>query len=409
MNILMINQPPFNRGDESAHKGLLRTLRKRMTSANIRFLYPMGDIESIRQYSKGIEGVEYLPSPEAFLKAGLFVWQGMHKGRTWLWHFHPLFQQYKNHYKWADVVVCAPGGICMGGFQDWHHIFLLKMAKYFHKPLVYYGRSFGPFPTETQSNREFKRVSLEMLNYFSFLSIRDHKTEVLAKELGISYIPTVDSAFLDSPSVYIPWEIRRAISGGDYMVFVPNYLRWHFAYKDIEHKTVVSFYSNVIKEIWNQYPELKIVMLPQLFCGSRYEVSDVEFFRDMAEDMSDERVVVVPDCYSSDVQQAIIKEAKFLIGARYHSIVFAINQNTPFIALSYEHKISGLLETLGKEDCCIEFSNTLRSKDGQDSALSDIKKKMMVLKKDEDVQKRAKTVADNCMKQLVDYLNTFDK
>lgn len=56
----------------------------------------------------------------------------------------------------ADLIICAPGGICMGGFQDWNHLFYLQLAKYARKPLAYYGRSFGPFPITTKSNRDFK-------------------------------------------------------------------------------------------------------------------------------------------------------------------------------------------------------------------------------------------------------------
>lgn len=59
--------------------------------------------------------------------------------------------QYNELYKESDVVLCAPGGICMGGFQNWWHLFMLQLAKYIGKPLVYYGRSFGPFPVVTRS------------------------------------------------------------------------------------------------------------------------------------------------------------------------------------------------------------------------------------------------------------------
>ena len=41
-----------------------------------------------------------------------------------------------------------------------------------------------------------------------------------------------------------------------------------------------------------------------------------------------------------------------VIGARYHSIVFAINNCVPFVCLSYEHKMSGMLESLHLNDMC---------------------------------------------------------
>lgn len=408
MNILIVNQPAFNRGDESAHKGLIRTLLNRIPDVHIKVMSPSLFCESVRQYAVASAQVEYIESPYGFMRYGTIISHGLHKDSTWLWHFHPTTWKYKKLYEWADIVMCAPGGICMGGFQDWNHLFNLKLAKFFKRPLAYYGRSFGPFPTETKSNRQFKKLSLEMLHYFSFLSIRDHKTELLADELGISYVPTVDSAFLDSPKVEIPYEIKAAIGDKPYMVFVPNYLIWHYAYKGkISHETVLNFYSRVMDEMWAAHPECNIVMLPQIFCGRNYAFNDVEMFRDLAKMKKDKRLVVTADCYSSDIQQSIIASAELLIGARYHSVVFAINQNTPFIALSYEHKISGLLETLGKQDCCIDFTNTLLTESGQNSALIQIRELLPNLKKDPAAQAKAKKIANECMDQFVEFSRTI--
>lgn len=402
MNILIINQPPFNRGDESAHKALLRTLLKRLPSANIWIMFDMAHTESIRQYAVHNEHISYIKNPTHYLKSKKIATNGLRKNRRWLWTLHPFFRNYHYIYNWADVVVCAPGGICMGGFQSWDHLFFLLLAKFYKKPLAYYGRSFGPFPTETESNRLFKKYSLEMLNYFSFLSIRDHKTELLAEELRIPYISTVDTAFLDSPEVEIPYELKSLIGKKPYVVFVPNYLLWHFAYKGkVSHEQIMSFYSKVMDELIAAHPDCNIVMLPQLFCGRVYALSDVDFFRDLARLRNDDRIIVTPDCYSSDIQQTIIRGAKALLGSRYHSIVFAINQNVPFVALSYEHKIIGLLETLGKQDCCVDITDTFLNEDKENTTIEQIRELLKTIDKDAVAQQKAKTIAHQCMDSFI--------
>lgn len=402
MNILIINQPQFNRGDESAHKGFVRALLSRMPEASIKVLYRSYEIESIRQYRVMDSRVEYIVEPSQQMLFYKFLNQGLRKNRTWLWRFHPTFLRYKSIFMWADWVVCAPGGICMGGFQDWWHLFFLKLAKFFRRPLAYYGRSFGPFPVETESNRKFKDLSLEMLNYFSFLSIRDRKTELLADELGLPYVSTVDSAFLDDAAVEIPYELKYEIGEKAYMVFVPNYLLWHYVYKGrIPHETVLAFYGRVIDEVWKSNPKLNIVMLPQLFCGREYALNDVELFRDLGKMKNDSRLIVVADCYSSDVQQSIIRNAKYVIGARYHSIVFAINQGVPCIALSYEHKIAGLLDTLQKADWCVDFVEALDSEENQAKCLQQIRETIPLLSDSNDIRIKAKTIAGNCMDMFI--------
>ena len=59
MNILIINQPPYNRGDESAHKGLVRTLLKRFPDAQIKVMHEVWHSESYRQYAVKDKRVEY--------------------------------------------------------------------------------------------------------------------------------------------------------------------------------------------------------------------------------------------------------------------------------------------------------------------------------------------------------------
>lgn len=406
MNILIINQPPFNRGDESAHKGLVRTLLKRLPEAQIKIMHDSCLSESYRQYAVHDDRVEYFCEVQGCLKYPRFYNQDVYTNHTWLWKWHPTYRWYERVYKWADIVVCAPGGICMGGFQDWNHLYHLRLAQVFKRPLAYYGRSFGPFPTETERNREFKKISLEMLHYFSFLSIRDHKSELLADELKIPYISSIDSAFLDSPKVEIPYELKSVIGDKPYMVFVPNYLLWHYAYKGrISHDTVIQFYCKVMDEIWTANPEQNILMLPQLFCGREYALRDVDLFRELACVKNDRRIIVAADCYSSDIQQTLISKAKYVIGARYHSIVFALNQGVPCIALSYEHKMAGLLETLGKGEWCVEFSKTLDSEENQKECLRKIHQLIPTLSPDIEAQKKAKLIASETMDKFVAFLH----
>lgn len=403
LKILIINQPGYNRGDESAHKALVRTLLARIPDVQIRVVSSSFFAESVRQFAVEDSRVNYVVEPIGMIKYSLCRKMGMEKGCKWIWKFHPTFLKFKLVYKWADVVVCAPGGICMGGFQNWNHIFNLELAQYFHKPIAYYGRSFGPFPTETERNQKFKEISLRLLHSFKFLAIRDKKTEQLADELHVPYVSTVDTAFLDSPAVEIPYELQRMIGKKPYMVFVPNYLLWHYAYAGrISHETVIQFYSKVIDEIRKANPELNIVMLPQVFGGHDYAYSDVEMFREIARLKQDERLIVTPDCYSSDIQQTIIHDAKYVIGGRYHSIVFAINQGVPCIALSYEHKISGLLEALGKTEWCIEFSKVFDSEDNQRTCLNEIKRIIPTLHVDKEVRLKAKEIANQCMDKFVE-------
>lgn len=403
MKILMINQTLCNRGDESAHKALLREILERIPSAYIRVLFVSTQSPySINQFAIDDKRVEYV-NIHPFMRYSKISEVALRKPyRKLFWRIHPTMRQILSHYKWSDLVLCAPGGICMGGFQDWKHLYFLKLAKFCHKPIAYYGRSIGPFPTETNLNVKFKEISSEMLNYFSYLSLRDKKSENIAKEMGIQYVSTIDSAFLETPSVLLPYEVNMMLNGKQYMVFVPNYLLWHYKYKGhFTLEELIEFYSKMVRVIWDFNPKLSIVMLPQTFDQGEMR-DDVNLFRLIAENLNDQRVVVFPDCYSSDIQQTIISKAAFVIGARYHSIVFAINQSTPFIALSYEHKMTGLLETLGCTENLLDFQDTMFAEHSKEECLKKIGMILPKLKLNSDVQKLAKNIARQGMDKFID-------
>lgn len=396
MNILLINQPLNNRGDESAHKGLVRSLLKFLPDANIQVLFVAKNQDSINQFSVNDPRVVYtniLPR-KGFAK----VWNvALKRNFPVLFRFHPTTREILQCYKKAQYVICAPGGICMGGFQNWEHLLMLFFAKYQKKPLAYYGRSFGPFPTETKEQNLFKKISMEMLNYFSFLSIRDKRSEVLADKLNVKYVSTVDSAFLDSPKVEVPSEIKELIGEKPYVVFVPNLLIWHYRYKGKTSKNqVMLFYSRLLERINKNYSDCRIVLLPQTFNYFSYDGDDVRFFYDFADFVKNENVVVIPDKYSSDVQQTIISSSACVIGARYHSIVFAINQARPFVALSYEHKITGLLETLQKEKCMVDISETFESDVKMQTTIELFSQKLNEVGSDVAAKTKAKSIASNC-------------
>ena len=405
-NILVINQPLGNRGDESAHRALMRALNKNWPETKITVLVSFdykNNVDAIKECHQNNEYV-VINHPHNYrmvqvmkflmvlglVRVGLYV--------------HPFLRRYAPYYRQADLVICAPGGICMGGFQDWLHLFMLHLAKVFGKRLVYYSRSFGPFPVRTLGNRRFRRLSLEMLEYFSFLSIRDAKTMRLADELGISYVPSIDTAFLDTPQVPVPSAVQAKLRE-DYIVFVPNSLTWHYAYKSIPQERIDAFYWTIMDKLHERYPSWQIVMLPQLY--GRGVQGDYGYFQKLREQFQHkESVAVLPDVYGSDVQQGIIRDAKLVIGVRYHSIVFAINQGVPFMALCYEHKMEGLLEELSLQKYGVGIGDafsteTLAGQSVADvCALFDVGSEKAV----ENARKQAKDMAKYC---FVDFQTKF--
>lgn len=402
MNILIINQPLNNRGDESAHKALVRILLNRIPQAKISVLWVGANQNSIDQFSIKDKRVSYLniPSDRYFNK---FITPVMKRDWYFLWHFSATISKLKKIYRQYDFVICAPGGICMGGFQNWNHLFYLKIAQSLNLPIAYVGRSFGPFPEQNFNNKKFKQISLSLLNYFSYISFRDMKSVALANKLQLRFCNTVDTAFLDNPKIDID-QYTKNIIGDDYIVYVPNLLIWHFAYSKYKKEQILDFFVAVAKIMLDRFPKKKIVMLPQTFNFGNYENDDIHFFHDIANCCNTDRIVVIPDRFSSDYQQTIIRSSCGVVGARYHSVVFAINNNVPFVAFNYEHKIEGLLQTLNLQDYMINISGVFDNSEYTKEALALFSEKIQIWRKNEVATLKAKSIAEDAFEKLLTLL-----
>lgn len=403
-NILLINQPNNNRGDEAAHRSLLRTLNLRFPEIAITVIFTQTCKASVEQMK--VDHPNNIYHVINTVKRGrmLVRYLSFKYGFVGLSTLHPAHFKVTSYIKKTDLVLCAPGGISMGLFQNWEHLYWLNVAKHYKKRIAYYSRSFGPFPIATKKNRLFKRVSENLLRYFDFISIRDAKTMRFADELKLSYVPSIDTAFLDEPVSELPDNLCNIFKSKDYAVFVPNKLLWHPAFKQCDAEFINSMYRKILDSLLNLEEIKRVVLLPQLFMVD--ERGDYKYFKEIFADYSKDQVLIIDDNLSSDVQQNIIANSAIIIGARYHSIVFAINNLTPFVALSYEHKISGLLELLNLNEYMVNIEALNSNADNPDEIAHKVVEKVN-MRLDLSSQKfKAREIAIECMDAFANQMMT---
>ncbi|MFA6866942.1 MAG: polysaccharide pyruvyl transferase family protein [Clostridia bacterium] len=392
-NILIINQPLNNRGDEAAHRSFILTLAKDHPDANFEVLFSNANDDSINQFKVDCQNVKYTNFKNYS--------KGSYRIKKWalrlnmlrLSLFYPSHYSFSRKIKKSDFVICAPGGICMGPFQDWQHIYWLTIAKLYRKKTAYYSRSFGPFKETNKWDRVFKRVSINLLNYFQFISIRDSKSQILGDKLKIKYVPSIDSAFLTTPQTNIPTKIKKQIGDDKFAVFVPNELTWHPTFKKTNPEYLENFYLKIINSIAETCNIKTIVMLPQLFNSP---INDQRYFEKLKK-KTKQKIVVVEDKYSSNIQQSIISKSEIVIGGRYHSIVFAINNKKPFVALSYEHKVEGLLYLIKLEKHMYNIENLAQNEKDLNNEIKIINQLLQDAKESPKAKYEAKKIAKNCM------------
>ncbi|GAJ06742.1 unnamed protein product, partial [marine sediment metagenome] len=61
--------------------------------------------------------------------------------------------------------------------------------------------------------------------------------------------------------------------------------------------------------------------------------------------------------YSAELLKAVIGNCDLLIGSRFHSLVAALSQSVPTVALGWSHKYSELMGDVGLEEFAVGFSD----------------------------------------------------
>ena len=333
MKILIINQHSHNHGDEAAGKALIRSLYEEgFRDIAVSYNLAKTDPESMFHY-KTVRQISSVIRDRGSWRLAKWAMKYPHS----IYRFLPRYRKDYWEIRKADYVISAPGGINMGLYRDYGYVWRLSEAVRLGKKVAIYSPSIGPFDTQDF----FYNTSQNILRQVDFLSLRDKKSCDYADNLNVSYIASIDTAFLESPDSPLSEELQ-ALLPEHYAVLVPNQLyTWHVRYKGTTDATQIDrFYEQLIDRFVQN--GIRVVLLPQLFGNTNG--SDEVYFNTLKKD--NESVIVVPAKYDSDVQQKIIQNSSFVVGARYHTIVFAINNAVPFACLSYEHKIENMLETL---------------------------------------------------------------
>jgi colanic acid/amylovoran biosynthesis protein len=400
--IAIINQPINNRGDQAAHKAFVNILLDYNIKPSVLFFGL--DKQYVKPFIEGIENVDYycykkpLKIVSFILKKILLFCPALFN----LTHLIPSYKKYVNKLKKADMVVMAPGGANIGIYKSWSTLYHLYIALKYSKKVAIWGRSIGPFSDKTKEDIVFKNKSREILNNIDFISLRDKISQEAASSLNINYVKTTDTAFLFDPGIDLPKNLKY-LEDEDYIVFVPHKLSfWHPFFKKIKQKKLDDLFLKIIKNAHSK--GYKVVMLPQLF--NHGGEGDYYYFKHLKEKSISLDVDIISEKYDSDIQQVIVKNSKALIGARYHSIIFAINNCTPFISLSYEPKMKGILKSLELEEYSLDLKAIVENED--DNKVFDLLNEILknndkIIKNISEKKNLARTIALRSFNKFLEY------
>lgn len=298
------NYGALNVGDEAILTGLLHTLRKTDDRANFTVMSGNpGDTKT----AYGVDAVSFFPS-----------------GVRSLLKVHSL-KPTLDAYKKADAFVLGGGGL----FTDadglkavWIWFIQALIAKFYGKKILMIGQSVGPLSSKTA-----KYLTRTVFSWADSISVRDDSSKALLENLGITKDIDVSSDLAMNLQEVYPSLIAEN-ERNSYTVVNLKYLeRTNKLYEE----EVIKFIKFLISQ--NQ----QNVYLKPFGNG---KISDEKYLSKLIDQYGlDKNKVRVHTDYSVEGTLKLIANAKFLLGMRLHSLIFASVCKTPFIGINYHDKV----------------------------------------------------------------------
>ncbi len=295
-----------NIGDESILKGLLKCLNKAA---------PYSDITVLSGDPAQTENMHYVNSCEKY-PAGF---------RSLIKSLFGLLSPARKEIKQSDIFVLGGGGLFGGLRAKANLIWGIQtlVAYYYKKPVIMCGQSVGPI-----QNVLLKSFIRFLFNKASFIAVRDQSSKKRLQKIGVKReIHTVpDLAFFGKSDNEPPRKKKDTVLVSlssmanlslSKMKALANFFDWLIQ----EHKFNIKFISFQLRTDSDEH-------LHEEFLGLVRSKDKTEHL----------------DNSNLDTIEKLFAKARFLIGMRLHSIITAIKNETPFIALNYAPKVKDLLK-----------------------------------------------------------------
>jgi len=291
-----------------------------------------------------------------------------------------------NSYKDVDLVISCPGGFLEDSSKAYFaSLFQLYLAIIFKKKIIIAPQSIGPirgnFSKYLLKKILYKVEKIYTRETFSYKFItEDLKLNKSKVEMS------ADMAFFYDEYKKLEFSFRKNES-----LLYSTVVNWNFpdaTDKLLARKKYIEAMAGFYQYIYEMYA-LKIVILNQVN-------SDLPIAYEIQEIVGREIVTIDEVQYEPLEMIKKISNTKYFVGTRFHSCIFSMLGNVPFIAISYLPKTHGIMEyldllgyeldiyTLTKENLITQFDIMIKE---EKNFIREIQKKLIFLKNKNNFQK----------------------
>lgn len=290
-----------------------------------------------------------------FVIASTILWACAYRlAKKELWlprHLRSIADLYKD----ADMVIMVGGGYLRGkaGLVSTIELILVLysiiLTCIIGKQTFIYAQSIGPFGNGFQefiAKRALKKVEL--------IAVRENISLDLLKRMGITQnvVRSIDSGFLFTSDIKKDLRGEFNISKDKIMVGI-TVREWLKADEQSFYENSIAMFADNIIEKYNA----TVVFIPQV-TATHHGDDDREVGKRVYKLMKrKESAYVITEQYDHKTIKAIYSGLDYVVGTRFHSVIFSLTSYIPAIAIEYEHKTSGIMRDLGIDEWVIKIED----------------------------------------------------
>ena len=235
-----------------------------------------------------------------------------------------------------DLLISGGGGLVQDvtGFTTVvYYLSIVKMALMRGKKVMLFAQGLGPIRQDKS-----KMVARNIMNGVSLISYRDEESRKLSQSLNIAKPPTfvtADPVFALEPAskeAINPIAKDLGIVEGEINIGI-----------SVRPWKANSDYINIISTITDY---LALHEKANIFLFPFQDSQDMEVCKSILTKTT-QKTKIVPRDYPIPVMMGLIGRMDMVMGMRLHSLIFAAAQNVPCMGISYDPKVTNVMESLG--------------------------------------------------------------
>lgn len=260
----------------------------------------------------------------------------------------------------SDAILSKGGHFIFdrNGFKGLIHLYKclypMLLAHKLGKKYFIISQSIGPL--YDKSRNVFSKISFKLSYYVlknaDAISLRETVSFNNLKKLGLNNINnTGDYAFMLDNENKLPDELNKIINKNDFVVIT---VRQHNFKRNTETN-----YLNTIEKIANYVNKkysYNVVFMAHVKGPNKFE-DDRIVVENIKNKFVNPNFIFLTDQYSPQVICKFYSYAKLMIGTRFHSVIFALSNCVPAIAISYSGYKANIMKQFNLDDFMIDIED----------------------------------------------------